>query len=292
MSNYHQPDLPTSEQLRLIHQKADHNLKYKLIVNLMQEADLRVTEVVRLQVCDFDFERRLLAVRSLKKRASAKSHLLHNYQQGHIIRMDEFQYPKQLLAGLLLELFDGEKEQILKMISRTETRQEFETRIATRESIKRLCELAVEVTREKEYAILIDDVTNITRSGVRILEVLKNHFHIIAAARRIRMEHRSAFTNFELIELDPLPRPEAVSLIDRLSAPLLPRIEDYESYKNRIWEDTQGNPLFILEMVDPLAKEPRISIEATERVKHTASKTEVDFTAILIICISSLMGLR
>ncbi|MCB0084755.1 MAG: hypothetical protein KDE47_27630, partial [Caldilineaceae bacterium] len=106
------------------------------------------------------------------------------------------------------------------------------------------------------------------------------------------MEYRTAFSNFEIIELQPLPRSEAITLIEHLSASLLDRIEEVESYKNRIWEDTQGNPLYTIEMVERLAKEPVISIEATQRVKHTASKNEIDFTVILIICISSLMGLR
>ena len=469
-ANYHQIQLPSEEQLQQIHQRADQNYKYKLIVYLMQEAGLRVTEVVRLQIRDFDFENKALTVRSLKKRKSqrdklrfipltdnvirafaqywsklkdhsaeayvfpagrgsskphldrrsvwrrikkysgqsvhphmlrhhfasnvvskgndikvakellghksvktteiylhipqqqlrraidsiqqkasfwqrlfappkgtpseipitrtrtgltkfhvgrkqeiaelyeladkkvntlllgepgiGKSHLLDNYQQGNIIRMDEFQYPKRLLGGLLLELFDNDKEEILKLVSRTESREQFETKVATRESIKRLCEIAIEVTREKEYTIVIDDVTNITKSGVRILENFKNHFHIIAAGRRVRLEYRTAFSNFEVIELTPLPRPESITLIERLSTSFQDRIEDFESYKNRIWEDTQGNPLFIIEMIERLAKEPRITVAATERIKHTASKNEVDFTVILIICISSLMGLR
>ena len=468
MSNYHSPNIPSTKQIEQIHEKATANPKYLLIILLMQEAGLRVTEVVRLQIRHFDFQKKLLTVHNLKKRKSnkqktrcipltdniieafanywpslkehsadaylfpsangsskphldrrsvwrrikkysdqaiyphmlrhvfasnvvnqgndilvakellghesaktteiylhmpeeklrraidsierkpsfwqelfqtrkrmeipithtqtgltkfhvgrkteiaqlyeladkkvntlligdqgiGKSHLLDNYQQGHIIRMDEFQYPKRLLGGLLLELFDQDKEEILKLISRTETRQDFETKIATRESVKRLCAIAIEVTREKEYTIVIDDVTSITRSGVRILEHLKNHFHIIAAGRRIRMEYRTAFSNFEIIELQPLPRCEAIILIERLSQSLLGRIEDFETYKNRIWEDTQGNPLYTIEMIERLAKEPLISIETTQRVKHTASKNEIDFTVILIICISSLMGLR
>lgn len=470
MPNYHHPHLPTPSQLQQIHQKADKNYKYKLIILLMQEAGLRVTEVVRLQIRDFNFENKLLTVKSLKQRNTqkgkwrsiplsdnvvqafaqywpklkdhaadayvfpagrgsskphldrrsvwrrikkysgqsihphmlrhhfasnivnqgndiktakellghksvntteiylhvpqqqlrqaiksieqqpgfwqrlfrpptgipsdipiahtrtgltkfhvgrkneiaqlyelaakkvntlligeqgiGKSHLLDNYQQGNLIRMDEFQYPKRLLGGLLLELFDNDKEAILKMISRTESRAAFETKIATRESIKRLCEIAIEVTREREYTIIIDDVTSITKSGVRILEIFKNHFHIIAAARRIRIDYRTAFSNFELLELQPLPRPETITLIERLSLPHRDRIEDFEAYKNRIWEDTQGNPLYTIEMVDRLAKEPFISVEAVQRIKHTASKNQIDFTLILIICISSLMGLR
>ena len=53
------------------------------------------------------------------------------------------------------------------------------TKVVMKETIKRLTELAIQVTEKGEYTILIDDVTDITKSGVRMLEKLKNHFHII-----------------------------------------------------------------------------------------------------------------
>lgn len=469
--NYHNPKLPDPAQLDRIHQKADRNLKYKLIVLLMEDAGLRVTEVVRLRIRDFDCQNRMLAVSSLKKRANnkgkirhipmsarvleafaaywyrlpdrapdayvfpagpgsakphldrrsvwrrikkysnqsvyphmlrhhfatnivsngndvraakallghqnlatteiylhvseqklrqainsiekkpgflvslknwfagtaplpsavipvntgltrfhvgrkeelsrlfdlahrkvnililgeqgvGKSHLLDSFRLDKVIRIDEFRYPKQLLAGLLLELYDQDKNKILSLIAKTGSREDFVNKIATRESIKRLSELAMEATQPQEYAIFIDDVSNITRAGVKILETLKNHFHIIAAGRRVRMEYRTAFTNFERIELLPLPRKEAVFLIEKLSEPLAGRIEDFEAFKTRIWDDSQGNPLFICEMIDRFSREPLISVEITENIRHVAGKNEVDFTVILLICVSSLMALR
>ena len=94
MSNYHQPSLPTQEQLNQIHQKANQNFKYKLIVLLMQEAGLRVTEVIRLQIRDFDFEHKILTVKSLKKRKSQKEKMRFIPLTENIIQAFAQYWPK------------------------------------------------------------------------------------------------------------------------------------------------------------------------------------------------------
>jgi integrase/recombinase XerD len=102
-----------------------------------------------------------------------KSHLLDNYNHDKIIRIDDLRQPRRVLGGMLLELFNGEKEEILKMLTRIGSEDEFINKVANRESIKRLTELAIDVTQPKEYTIVIDDLTDITKIGVRILEKLK-----------------------------------------------------------------------------------------------------------------------
>ena len=220
-----------------------------------------------------------------------KSHLLDNYHRERIIRMDDFRSPKKTLAGLLLTLFDDDKDEIFRLLLEVEKREELE-RIATKESIKRLCELAISSTQPKEFTLVFDDLTDITKYGVRILENLKNHFHIIAAARRIKIEHATFLSNFERIEIQPLSRPESLELASRLAQPFAERIEDYEAFLNRVWENTQGIPLFVVELVDRLGKEPIVSLEVLHEVRHTASKSEIDFSIPLIVAFSSLMALR
>lgn len=70
------------------------------------------------------------------------------------------------------------------------------------------------------------------------------------------------------------------------------RIEDYESYKNHIFENTNGNPLFIIEMIERYRKESFISLETIKNYRHTAAYQELDVTLLLVIVLSSLMVLR
>ena len=220
-----------------------------------------------------------------------KSHLLDNFNKGKILRVDDFRYPKNVLGSILLELFDQNKDTIMENLLQVNDKNSLE-KIATKESAKRLCELAIRATQPKEYTLVIDDLTDVTKIGVRMLEKLKNHFHIIAAARQIKIEFITCLSNFEKLELKPLNYEETLQFIQKISKPVQPKIEDYESYQNRIWESTLGIPLFILEMIERLNKETFIDHHTLSNIKHTASKSEIDFSVPLVVAVSSLLVLR
>jgi integrase/recombinase XerD len=217
-----------------------------------------------------------------------KTHLLDNYKQGKILRVDDVSYPKKMLAGMLLHLFQDDKEAIAKAMFEMKDIQQ----VITKESAKRLVELLIQITKPKEYTIIFDDLTNITRAQVSYLEKLKNHFHILAAARQVKVEHSSFITNFEKLEIKPLTRPETLELIAKVSLPYLSRIEDYEGFKNHIWDQTGGNPLFALEMLERYEKEAFVSSEQTREIRHTAAQKEIDMMLPFVIGLSALMILR
>ncbi len=50
--------------------------------------------------------------------------------------------------------------------------------------------------------------------------------------------------------------------------------------------------LYTIELVERLAKEPLITVETTQSIKHAASKKEIDFTVPLLLAFSSLIVLR
>ena len=63
-------NLPTKPQIETLLKKA--NTKYKLIILLMTDTGLRVTEVVRLQIKNFNLAEKTVTIQSLKKRATSK----------------------------------------------------------------------------------------------------------------------------------------------------------------------------------------------------------------------------
>lgn len=241
-----------------------------------------------------------------------KSHILDAIKGDKILRMEEFGGKKNLV-NLLITLFEGDKATICSMLyGRNISEEEVDllpnskdliidqlsrdrqdlTKVINKESVKRLIELAIQITQKDEYTIIIDDVTNITPAGVRTLEKLKNHFHIICAARNIKIDRGTFLTNFEKIELTELDRAEATQLINLASKDIYTRIEDYEAYKNHIWEHTLGNPLYMIEMIDRYSKEANISVEVTKDIRHTAALKEINMGLPIIIMISGLMILR
>ena len=188
----------------------------------------------------------------------------------------------------MLELYNGDKEKIIQLL----TDEAEINKVVTKNSVPHLINLLLKTTERDEYTLIIDDITSVTPSGVTALDKLKNHFHIIAAARQVKMSQASFLSNFQKLTIDPLSRIEATQLIVQSSKPLKNRIEDYESYKNHIYEQTGGNPLFINELIDRFSKEPIISIDHIRDIRHTAALREIDMSIPIVIMISSLMILR
>ena len=217
-----------------------------------------------------------------------KSRILQMLNHDKILRLDDFKGVKTTLGNLLLELYNGDKEKIIQLL----TEEAEINKVITKNSVPHLINLLLKTTEKDEYTLIIDDITSVTPSGVVALEKLKNHFHIIAAARQVKMSQASFLSNFQKLAIKPLNRIESTQLIVQHSKPLKNRIEDYESYKNHIYEQTGGNPLFITELIDRFSKEPIISIDHIRDIRHTAALREIDMSIPVVIMISSLMILR
>lgn len=240
-----------------------------------------------------DLGQRKINLLVLGDQGMGKTHLVSNLTEdgrlGKVLRVDDMTAIKQTLAGMVLTLFNGDKDKVRDLLYGNDTDIE---KTITKESIKQLCELLIRTTEKHEYTIVIDDATRITPLGISVLEKLNQHFCMIIAARSIKLSQISFLTNFERIELKGLARHEAVELITRASQDFTDRIDDWEAYKAHVWRATNGNPKFILELVERFRREPHVSNEMVHRVTHATALPEIDMSLAIIISLSSLMVLR
>lgn len=256
---------------------------------------------------------------------TGKTHILNRFDGDQILRIDDLKGLKKTLGNLLIHLYlEKKKANIIRYVMNLDVDQmsDEETkavelspdvdhsktaekviiqdlavqtkinRVLSRSSIQQITELLIKTTEKKEFTLLIDDLTQITTSGVRVMEVLKNHFHIIAAARQIKIAHASFLTNFQKVDLPPFTRLESVILINKLTESFRSRIGDYEVFKNHIIEQTTGVPLFIYEMVERYKREPEIDMDNIRDIRHTTSLKEIDFSLPVLVAIASLAILR
>ena len=217
-----------------------------------------------------------------------KSQLIDQIHGDNILRLDDFSGVKKTLGNILLHLHGGEKGKIIELL----TQQSDIQKIMTKESSTRIIELIGKVVEQNEYTLVIDDLSNVTKGGITILEKLKNIFHIVAAARQIKIEQSSFLSNFQKIELGPLARHESTKLIIHLTKDMRSRIEDFETFKNHIYEQTNGNPLYIYELLERFGKEQDITVEQIRDIRHHAALKEIDISIPIVVAISSLMVMR
>lgn len=220
-----------------------------------------------------------------------KSHLLDQLSQSmeKVLRFDDMDNIKRTLGNTLLYLYKNEKETVYQLIYGDFDLGKAQTRI-TRESTANLCREIKQVTAKKEYTIIIDSIDGITPKMVKVLELLKDHFTIIAAARNIKIDHTSLFWNFERIELNTLPRQVALELIQRLTHDI--ESEDYYVLMNHIYEQTNGNPRAIYELVNRYRKEPILTKQTIKSIRHTGALPEYDMTLLIVVSLALVASVR
>jgi hypothetical protein len=220
-----------------------------------------------------------------------KSHLIENLKipNQNILRLDEMSSVKKTLQTMIIQILE-EKQHLADVIFND--KGDDYGKIISKETIKYLTELLLEITQKHEYTIIIDDLDRIAPMGVKALEKLNGHFHIVGAARRIKIDKGSFTTNFEVIRIDVLKRADALKMIDKLSYDMTSKIENYEMYRNHIYEQTNGNPKFVYEMIERYDKEISVTSEVTRSVNHLAAIKEIDMSLPILIALSSLMILR
>lgn len=207
-----------------------------------------------------------------------KSFLLDNLPLPRVIRIGELSATKATIGGLVLELSRLRPERA-ELVFGAESNLDA---IILKNTLAWLTERLFALTEPMEYTLVIDDVTRITPTGIKVLEQLKNHFHIVCAARKLKIQKATFLSNFERIDLPPLGRAEADELIDRLSADFLDQIGDVKAYRSHVYDNTQGNPLFIYEMIDRYRKEPDISDAVLRDIRHLAAREEINFLPFLV----------
>jgi len=218
-----------------------------------------------------------------------KSHLLEIFQsQKRILRLDDTESIKKSIANILIYLHKS-KEAVFNLIWKDFTIDEIEKRIQ-RENTNSLCELLISSVEPKEFILLIDDISKITPTGKKVLERLKDAFVIIAGARYIKANDTSFLWNFEVIEIKPLKRHFAMTMINQISSGM--EIENWELYRNHIFNQTNGNPRAITELVERYQKEPFLTNEIVKEVRHMGALKEIDMTWILILFLGVLMATR
>ncbi len=220
-----------------------------------------------------------------------KSLLLDNFYTGKILRLQDLRGGnRKTLGNILLWLYEGDKEEILKVIY-PEDNYNF-NKVVDRTKEKELMKLVKQVTQEKEYTLVIDSLDMINKTSGLLLEKLKEHFHIIAGARKIKVDYLHTFSNFTKIELPTLTRSETHLMIEKLTTQYRRHIPDFELLVNQVFRQTGGNPQYIEEIIEAYRAEGDFSQQTLHQIHHTAAQKPIDLTIVFVLALSSLMVIR
>jgi hypothetical protein len=219
-----------------------------------------------------------------------KSHLLSNLHlpDQKIIRFDDLSDIKKSLMGTVLFLVKGDKEEFSRILFGQDL-EKIDVKL-TKMSVTSLTDAIISLTQKGEYTLIIDSIDNLTPKASKVVEDLKLHMTIIAGAREVAMKQGSFLWNFEKVSVAPLSRGESLELIYKLSHSV--EVENWELYRNHIYDQSGGNPRVIKELIDRYGKEAIVSEEVVRKVRHFGSMKEFDMTFIVLIGIAGLALMR
>jgi DNA replication protein DnaC len=221
---------------------------------------------------------------------SGKTHLMHHITSNKkILRFDDFSDLKKTLTQCLLFLYKNDKEHVFNLLYPDYDLAKAEQHLQ-KDSIINLCREVKKITSKHEYVLYIDNCDKITPKGIKALEELKDHFVIFTTARQIPVNKSSFLWNFEIIQMENLKRPQTLELIQKLAYDL--DVDDWDTFRNHIWEQSSGNPRVTFEMVERLRKEVVLSTESIRNIRHFGSLREYDMSFTVILGLASLAILR
>jgi len=206
-----------------------------------------------------------------------------------ILKLDDTESIKKSLVNILLYLFSNDRKAVLTLLWKNFEKEEIVKKIQ-RENTNSLCEKIIESTSKHEYVLLIDNISNITPVGKKIIEKFKDHFVIVCGARNVKIKDTSFLWNFEKFEIKPLNRHYSLLMINNLSIGM--EIENWELYRNHIFTQTNGNPRAISELVSRYKKEPFVTNMVVREIKHIGALKEIDMTWLIVIFLGVVMATR
>lgn len=230
-----------------------------------------------------------------------KSHLITAFKENFkeqaengrtdkkLLYFDDLDNIKETLAQTLLFLYKGDKQAVYNLLFDGLDYSAALQKI-TRESVVNLALQLVKITNPKEYILLIDDLTKVTPKVVTILEKLKDHFTIITSAREVPIKKSSFLWNFEIIKLQPLNRVSSLQLIYKLSSNI--NTNDTAILQNHIYDQTNGNPRAITEMVQRYEKENFVNSNNIRQITHHGALKELDLTFSIILFLACMAVMR
>ncbi|WP_149241496.1 tyrosine-type recombinase/integrase [Dyadobacter sp. 32] len=219
-----------------------------------------------------------------------KTHLMNQITPDKkILRFDDFTDIKKTLIGALIYLYQNDKQTIYEMVYGDFDLDKLDTQLQ-RDSVSALCKTLVSTVAKHEYLLIIDNCDRITPKGIKALEELKDHFTILTSAREIPINKSSFLWNFETIRIENLSRQNSLELIHKLAYDI--EIEDFEIFRNHIWEQSNGNPRVIFELVERFRKEIIVSTDIVRSVKHHGSMKEIDMSFAVMLLLASMAILR
>lgn len=227
----------------------------------------------------------------LGEQGVGKSYLIRlvNSKEKLLFIDDFFEFKKTLL-NWILSLYDNDK--VLAQNKLVEFSEQSKVKVLNYSTIPHLIKFINSTCANKDYIIIIDSIDSIPPRAVKNLDLLKETFCIVAAAREIPKKKENFFWDFEVITLQNLNRSETTELIEGTLSPIELKNLNLTELTTHIYQNSDGNPKKINEFIKRLRNEKSIHPANLNEVIHDRGKAKKSIGWLFLLILVFLLPLR
>ena len=163
-------------------------------------------------------------------------------------------------------------------------------RLLGRVTVRELTAVAVASLRARPTVLILDQLDAATPAMAPVIEACLDVAVVLGATRDCRPGLQKLWWAFERLDLPPLGRDDAKTLlwtlVDR------DRIPDAPLFEATILEQAAGNPHAIVDMARQVAGEGPVALEAIRALQHGAGLRYLDLTPLLLLVAAGLVAAR
>jgi hypothetical protein len=163
-------------------------------------------------------------------------------------------------------------------------------RLLGRLTVRELTRVAVAGLRTRETVLVLDQLEAATPAMAPVIEACLDATVVLGATRDCRPGLQKLWWAFERLDVPPLARDEAKTLlwtlVDR------GRISDAPLFEATVLEQAAGNPHAIVDMARQVAGEGPVALEAIRALQHGAGLRYLDLTPVLLLVAAGLVAAR
>jgi hypothetical protein len=163
-------------------------------------------------------------------------------------------------------------------------------RLLGRVTVRELTAVVVASLRARSTVLILDQLEAATPAMAPVLEACLDAAIVLGATRDCRPGLQKLWWAFERLDLPPLAREEAKTLLWTAVDPA--RIPDAALFESIVLEQAAGNPHAIVEMARQVPGEGPVALEAIRALQHGAGLRYLDLTPVLLLIAAGLVATR
>ena len=204
--------------------------------------------------------------------------------QIKVLYIDDLLDFKNTLVNWLLFIHNNDKDLAQEAINSSD---KINLKYLQRSSIPYLLKAIIDSCKDREFAIVIDSIDNITPRAIKYLDLLKKEFLISTACRSFPKKKETLLFDFDILEVKNLSKKDTELFVSDAICDLKLPFNLEDNLKSKIIVHCEGNPRLVLDFLKRYKNDifinPNVNLDEVVDKRAKRERSVLPLIGILLI---------